>query len=181
MRLLILINPQIDFCEGGALEIEGANEFLKKTSEQISNFDKIICIKEWHPANHICFAANHPWRYPGQIIQFKGKEIRLMLTHCVQNQFGAMVHPILKEIKFDLEINVGSDQFQESDQQLSTMIEKKLASFFKSQNIEEVKFLGLVHNEFVNNLEKNLLHFFPNIRIFPSDILNYSHPESNLK
>ncbi len=176
MKALILINPQIDFTAGGALEITGATELLQAVAEQSKYFEKIVCVKEWHPADHICFAANHPWRYPGQEITFHGKQIKLMLTHCVQDQFGAMVHPTCKSLNFDIELELGSDQFQESDQNISTIFQKELAPFFMEHTIKEVKTVGLVHNEIDKYLGELLSNFFPKINLLTPEVLKYLHP-----
>lgn len=88
-RALILVDIQIDFCPGGALEVENGHRVIPVANRLARQFDLVVATKDWHPANHGSFAANHPWRKPGQVIELNGLEQILWPMHCVQHTFGA--------------------------------------------------------------------------------------------
>jgi len=176
MKLLIVLNPQIDFCEGGALEIEGAGELLEQLSKLATEFDQVICIKESHPANHVSFAANHPWRYPGQTINFQGKELQLTITHCVQGQFGSMFHSNVKEIIFDQVINFGQQEYIETDREIRELFDRLPADFFSKNKFTYIQIAGLVHNNMAESLKNLIQSSFSKIEVVDDLILKYKAP-----
>lgn len=96
MRALILVDLQVDFCALGALEVPGGDEVIPVANDLMGKFDYVVATKDWHPGNHGSFAANHPWRKPGQVIDLHGLEQVLWPIHCVQNSFGAEFHAALQ-------------------------------------------------------------------------------------
>jgi nicotinamidase/pyrazinamidase len=89
MRALILVDLQNDFCADGALEVPDGNAVVPIANRLMPLFDVVVATQDWHPANHESFAANHPWRKPGQIIDLHGLPQMLWVIHCVQNTYGA--------------------------------------------------------------------------------------------
>lgn len=86
---LLLIDLQNDFCPLGALPIEGGDQVIPIANALMPHFDLVVATQDWHPANHGSFAANHPWRKPGQVIDLHGLPQVLWTIHCVQHSFGA--------------------------------------------------------------------------------------------
>jgi nicotinamidase/pyrazinamidase len=72
MKALLLIDLQNDFCPGGALAVEEGNLLIPIANELMPRFEMVLATQDWHPANHGSFAANHPWRKPGQVIDLNG-------------------------------------------------------------------------------------------------------------
>lgn len=57
---LIIIDPQNDFCDGGALAVPKANEIFDEINLfMIEPFKKIIITLDSHPPNHISFASSN--------------------------------------------------------------------------------------------------------------------------
>lgn len=86
MNLLIIVDPQYDFIEGGKLPVEGGTKALDNVANLIKKGDigQVIITKDWHPADHVSFE------------HFGGK----FPEHCVQNSYGAKVYqPIIDAIK----------------------------------------------------------------------------------
>ena len=90
MRALILVDLQNDFCAFGALAVPGGNDVIPIANDLMEQFDLVVATQDWHPANHGSFAANHPWRKPGQVIDLHGLPQVLWTIHCVQDTFGAV-------------------------------------------------------------------------------------------
>lgn len=89
MKTLLLIDLQNDFCPGGALAVDEGNLLIPIANALMPKFDLVIATQDWHPATHGSFAANHPWRKPGQVINLNGLPQVLWPIHCVQESFGA--------------------------------------------------------------------------------------------
>lgn len=89
MKALILVDLQYDFCSGGALAVAEGDAVIPIANQLMTKFDVVVATQDWHPANHESFAANHPWRRPGQVIDLHGLQQVLWPIHCVQDSFGA--------------------------------------------------------------------------------------------
>ncbi len=100
MKALILENLQIDFFPGGAMEIAGSDQLIPLWNQLIADHEIVIAALEWHPANHVSFAANHPWRRFGQVIEVEGLSVELFAIHCVQKTFGALINSGIQKEKF---------------------------------------------------------------------------------
>lgn len=86
MNLLIIVDPQYDFIEGGKLPVVGGTKALDNVANLIKKGDigQVIITKDWHPANHVSFE-----HFGGDFPE-----------HCVQDSFGAKVYqPIIDAIK----------------------------------------------------------------------------------
>ncbi|MCQ2207516.1 MAG: isochorismatase family protein [Paludibacteraceae bacterium] len=77
-KLLLIVDPQIDFISG-SLPVGGADDAMKKLGEYIKQHDGDYMLKvvttDWHPYHHCSFKAQGgPWP-----------------MHCVQNTVGAAI------------------------------------------------------------------------------------------
>src|SRR5699024_8783202 len=52
-------------------------------------FDHVVASQDWHPADHLSFAIQHPGFEPFQSTEVDGLEQILWPMHCVQNSAGA--------------------------------------------------------------------------------------------
>ncbi len=89
MNALIIVDLQNDFLPGGALAVPRGDEVIPLANELQPKFDLVLATKDWHPADHGSFAANHPGKKPGDRILLDGIEQILWPVHCVQNTRGA--------------------------------------------------------------------------------------------
>jgi len=88
-QALILVDLQIDFCPLGALPVPEGDQVVPVANALMPHFSTVVATQDWHPANHGSFAAIHPWRKPGQVIDLHGLPQVLWPIHCVQESFGA--------------------------------------------------------------------------------------------
>jgi nicotinamidase/pyrazinamidase len=89
MKALVLVDIQNDFLPGGALAVPQGDMIMPLANQVQREFKLIVATQDWHPANHLSFAANHPGKKPGDIIPLNGQKQVLWPVHCVQNTFGA--------------------------------------------------------------------------------------------
>jgi nicotinamidase/pyrazinamidase len=148
---LIEIDVQNDFCPGGALAVPQGSDVVKPlnilASLFASNGGRVIATQDWHPANHVSFAASHKGKKPGDIIGLpEAKGQVLWQEHCVQGSKGANFHQGLDLTPVNLILRKGFREkldsysaFFENDQKTSTGLE----GFLKSLGIKTVVIGGL--------------------------------------
>lgn len=95
MNALLLVDLQNDFCPDGPLAVPEGDLVIPIANRLAEAFDLVVVTQDWHPADHGSFAANHPGKEPGELIQLGGLEQVLWPVHCVQNTPGAEFHPDL--------------------------------------------------------------------------------------
>lgn len=143
---LILINLQIDFCSGGAMEIPKGEDLIPLANQLMGVFDHNLAVIDWHPANHISFAGNHPWRHIGQTMTIDGLAQMLFPFHCVKDSFGAHFYPGLEKDKITkvfqkgTEVNIDDySSFFDADKRRDTLLNK----YLKEQGVENLFLMGL--------------------------------------
>ncbi len=143
---LLLIDLQNDFCPLGALPVEEGDLVIPIANALIPHFDTIVATQDWHPANHGSFAANHPWRKPGQVIDLHGLPQVLWPIHCVQDSFGAEFVQELNQEKITKVFTKGTDPtidsysgFFDNDHRKAT----GMGDWLKEQGIDTVYVMGL--------------------------------------
>ncbi|QYC08917.1 bifunctional nicotinamidase/pyrazinamidase [Brevundimonas nasdae] len=93
---LLVIDPQNDFCEGGALAVAGGAWIMPLINQLAERFDKVIATQDWHTSDQISFASNHPGATPFTEIEVAYGRQMLWPDHCLQGSAGADFHPDVK-------------------------------------------------------------------------------------
>jgi nicotinamidase/pyrazinamidase len=146
MRALICVDIQNDFCPGGALEVEDGLAAAKVANDLMERFDLVVATQDWHPANHKSFAAMHPWRRPGDVIELNGLEQILWPIHCVQGSFGAEFVRELRTEAFEEVFVKGTDPEIDSYSGFFDNGHRKatgLGDYLKEKGVEELYIVGL--------------------------------------
>lgn len=146
MKALICVDIQNDFCPGGSLEVREGDQVVPVANRLMEDFDLVVATQDWHPANHKSFAAMHPWRYPGDVIDLNGLEQILWPIHCVQGSFGAEFAPGLNTNSFEKVFVKGTDQEIDSYSGFFDNGHRKatgLGDYLKDKGVQEVYILGL--------------------------------------
>lgn len=105
-RALLIIDVQIDFCEGGALACKGgaavATAITRHIAENRSHYDHVIASRDWHTPN-----SQNSGHFPAA-----GEEPDYVNTwppHCIAGDVGAKYHENLDVSLIDLHIKKGQD------------------------------------------------------------------------
>ncbi|GLR91345.1 bifunctional nicotinamidase/pyrazinamidase [Bradyrhizobium iriomotense] len=93
--VLLVIDVQNDFCTGGALAVPGGERVVPAINRIAQKFANVVLTQDWHPADHVSFASNHPNKRPFEAIDLDYGVQVLWPTHCVQGTPGAEFHPDL--------------------------------------------------------------------------------------
>jgi nicotinamidase/pyrazinamidase len=143
---LLVIDAQNDFCPGGALAVADGDAIMAPVSRIAQRFETVVLTQDWHPADHISFAAGHPGKMPFDLIDLPYGPQVLWPTHCVQATPGAALHPELDIPHARLIIRKGANRlvdsysaFLEADRTTKTGLD----GYFTSLGIRHVYVCGL--------------------------------------
>ena len=126
---LILVDIQNDFCPGGALAVAEGDAVVAVVNRLMPHFRLIVSTLDWHPANHISFREQGgPWP-----------------PHCVQNTFGAELHPALEaeHISHTFRKAATADQDAYSEFEGADDNHRSLDEYLKSRGVRRVYLAGL--------------------------------------
>ncbi|WP_297800546.1 bifunctional nicotinamidase/pyrazinamidase [uncultured Brevundimonas sp.] len=90
---LIVVDPQNDFCEGGALAVDGGASIMPLINDIAARFKTVVVSQDWHAPDQISFASNHEGAAPFTQIEVEYGPQMLWPDHCVQGSQGADFHP----------------------------------------------------------------------------------------
>ncbi|AHI65307.1 bifunctional nicotinamidase/pyrazinamidase [Burkholderia thailandensis] len=107
--VLLVIDVQNDFMPGGALAVAHGDEIVPVINRLAARFDHVVLTQDWHPRDHVSFAANHPGRAPFSTVELPYGEQVLWPVHCVQGTQGAALHGDLDIPQARLVIRKGHD------------------------------------------------------------------------
>ncbi|WP_114388960.1 bifunctional nicotinamidase/pyrazinamidase [Notoacmeibacter marinus] len=143
---LLVIDMQNDFCEGGALAVDGATSIVPVVNSLIAGYDHVILTQDWHPAGHSSFASQHEGKAPFETVAMPYGEQTLWPDHCLQGSEGAAFHAGLEWTKAELVIRKGFrpeidsySAFRENDRQTPT----GLAFYLRERQITDLVLCGL--------------------------------------
>jgi nicotinamidase/pyrazinamidase len=146
MRALLLIDLQNDFLPGGALAIPGGNEVVPVANRLMHEYELVVATQDWHPADHLSFASQHPGRQVGDVIQPDGLAQILWPDHCVQNTPGADFAANLDRARIQHVVQKGTDRridsysgFFDNARRQATGLEE----YLRSRQVDAVHLVGL--------------------------------------
>jgi nicotinamidase/pyrazinamidase len=145
-NVLIVTDPQRDFCPGGALAVPHGDEIIPAVNRLARRFAHVVITQDWHPPDHTSFASAHPNRAPFETIALDYGQQTLWPDHCVQGTPGASFHPDLDIPHAELVIRKGFHRtidsysaFRENDRRTPT----GLAGYLRERGFERVTLCGL--------------------------------------
>ena len=104
---LIVVDVQNDFCPGGALAVAEGDRVVPLVNRIAPLFAVRVFTQDWHPADHMSFAASHPGAAPFTTVAMPYGPQVLWPVHCVQGTPGAEFHPDLETVTADIVVRKG--------------------------------------------------------------------------
>jgi nicotinamidase/pyrazinamidase len=145
-EVLIVTDPQVDFCPGGALAVPRGDEIIPAINQLARRFKHVIITQDWHPPGHASFASTHRGRSPFDTVMLDYGAQTLWPDHCVQGTPGATFHPALDIPHAELMVRKGYhtgidsySAFRENDRKTLT----GLAGYLRERGFERVTICGL--------------------------------------
>ncbi|MEX0502945.1 bifunctional nicotinamidase/pyrazinamidase [Alphaproteobacteria bacterium LSUCC0719] len=146
MKALVVIDPQIDFCPGGALAVSDGDSIMQPINEMMGAFDLVILTQDWHPEGHSSFASSHEGAAPFTLTDMPYGPQVLWPDHCIQGRQGAEFHPALDTVRADAVIRKGTNPavdsysaFFENDKATAT----GLAGLLRDRGCQDLTMVGL--------------------------------------
>jgi nicotinamidase/pyrazinamidase len=144
--VLIVVDVQNCFVEGGTLPVKGGAEVVPVINKLANSFANIVVTQDWHTAGHASFASAHGGKKPFETTKLTYGDQVLWPDHCVQGTEDAAVHKDLKLPTAQLIIRKGYHKgmdsysaFEEADHKTAT----GLAGYLKARGIKTVFVTGL--------------------------------------
>ena len=148
MNALILVDLQNDFAPGGALPVPEGDRVvpLANDLQRHGRIDLVVATQDWHPPGHGSFAASHPGKRPGEVIDLNGLTQVLWPVHCVQGSPGARFIPALDTTRVERVFQKGTDPAIDSYSGFFDNGHRKatgLGDYLKETGVSDVYVLGL--------------------------------------
>lgn len=146
MKALIIVDVQNDFCPGGALAVREGDAVVPIINALQPAFDLMVATQDWHPADHLSFAANHAGKSPGEVIELDGLRQVLWPAHCVQGTAGAELVSALDTSRIACIFPKGTEREIDSYSGFFDNGHKRatgLGDFLKEQSAAEIYVAGL--------------------------------------
>jgi nicotinamidase/pyrazinamidase len=160
--VLLVVDVQNDFCPGGTLAVPFGDAVVRLINHIAHKFETVVLTQDWHPANHISFAENHPGKPAFTKIHLPYGEQMLWPAHCVMETSGAALHPDLAIPHASLLLRKGShpnvdsySAFLEADRTTKTGLD----GYFASRGITEIYLCGLALDYCVAWSAEDARHF----------------------
>lgn len=143
---LLVVDAQYGFMPGGGLPVEGGDAIVPVINRIAPRFANVVLTQDWHPRDHVSFAASHPGRAPFETIRLPYGEQVLWPTHCVQGTHDAALHADLRIDHAQLIVRKGFRReldsysaFVEADRRTTT----GLAAYLGARGIRALYLCGL--------------------------------------
>lgn len=146
MTALVVVDVQNDFLPGGALAVPHGDEVVPVANRVAPWFDLVVATQDWHPPDHGSFAANHPGREPGEVIDLYGISQVLWPVHCVQETPGAELAAALDTSRFAAVFRKGTDPRIDSYSGFFDNGHRRatgLGDWLRDRGVEDLVVLGL--------------------------------------
>jgi nicotinamidase/pyrazinamidase len=147
--VLLVIDVQNDFCDGGALPVPRGQEVVPAIHRIARAFGHAVLTQDWHPQDHHSFASNHPGRAPFETVETSHGHQVLWPDHCVQGSLGAAFHPHLQLDNAELILRKGCrstidsySAFNENDRLTRT----GLTGYLRERGLGRIFLTGLAYD-----------------------------------
>ena len=151
--VLVVVDMQYDFLPGGSLAVAGGDEIVPLINTLARHFTNVVFTQDWHPADHISFASQHPGKAPFETIELPYGTQVLWPDHCMWNTHGAALSADLDIPHGQLIIRKGYVRsidsysgFQEADRRTKTGLE----GYVRARGFKRLFIAGLATDFCVN-------------------------------
>ena len=152
---LLIIDPQLDFCKGGALAVAGGDDIMDDINFLSLLFRTkgaiTVISQDWHVDAHKSFAKAHEGAEAFSQVQMPYGDQRLWPDHCIQGSKGAEFHPKIAGAVVRAEMIVRKGTNPEVDSYSAFLENDKvtktgLAGYLRDKGIERIFIVGLARD-----------------------------------
>ena len=120
----MVVDPQIDFCPGGALAVPNGDRIFPAVNRVAAHFPVVVASRDWHPPNHVSF-------------QSRGG---IWPVHCQASTPGAEFHPTFDTSAVQQVFSKGTDPDREA---YSAFDGTGLADWLHAHDVDRIFIAGL--------------------------------------
>ncbi|MGC9366563.1 MAG: isochorismatase family protein [bacterium] len=121
-QALLVVDLQNDFCSGGALEVQQADQIVPRINKVMNKFKLVVASQDYHPPETIHF---NQWP-----------------VHCVKGTAGAEFHPDFLRNQVALVVRTGTTS-EDHGYSAFESTEVDLSNYLKSQGVKKLYVCGL--------------------------------------
>jgi len=128
------------------LAVADGDAVVPRINAAMADYSVRVLTQDWHPADHLSFAANHPGAADYDTAQMPYGPQVLWPVHCVQGSHGAAFHPALHTDAADLILRKGFragidsySAFFENDRTTPTGLE----GYLRARGVARITLTGL--------------------------------------
>jgi nicotinamidase/pyrazinamidase len=142
---LLVVDLQVDFLPAGRLGVPGGDEVIPLANRLARAFPLVVLTQDWHPPDHLSFAAGHPGRAPFEIVDMPYGGQILWPEHCVWGSPGAAFAPGLDIPQAGLVLRKGWNRAVDSYSAFNEAdgTPTGLAGYLAQRGVSRVFLLGL--------------------------------------
>ncbi len=144
--VFVVVDVQNCFTPGGSLAVKEGDQIVPLINRIAKQFKHVVITQDWHTADHISFASQHPGKKPFETMKLAYGTQVLWPDHCVQGTEGAALHKDLDIPHAELVIRKGYRRevdsysaFLEADKKTPT----GLTGYLKQRGLKRAYFAGL--------------------------------------
>lgn len=173
-KILIIVDAQYDFLDGGKLGVDGAKATMNRLSvyinEHYKDYDAIILTADWHLPSHCSFKENGGIWPP----------------HCIQFSNGAAIYePILNMLNYHkVDYTILTKGCDEDHEEYSVFKNEKSCNYLKAfKDVETVDFCGIALNYCLKDsaIDSKKVFTKANIRVLKSYCPSIGDPTEAIK
>jgi nicotinamidase/pyrazinamidase len=121
---LLIVDPQVDFCPGGALAVPGGHQIFDAVNRAAERLPIVVASRDWHPEDHVSYEhRGGPWP-----------------VHCQAGTAGAEFHPALDRSRLHEVFSKGTESDEEA---YSAFQGTGLADWLRSRGVQRLFVAGL--------------------------------------
>jgi nicotinamidase/pyrazinamidase len=143
---LLVIDVQNCFVPGGSLAVKDGDKIVPLINQLAKRFANVVLTQDWHTADHVSFASQHPGKKPFETLPMSYGVQVLWPDHCVQGTASAALAPGLDIPHAQLVLRKGYHKdvdsysaFLEADRKTET----GLAGYLHERKIKRLFLCGL--------------------------------------
>jgi nicotinamidase/pyrazinamidase len=121
---LLIVDPQVDFCPGGALPVPGGDRIFDAVNRAARMAPVVVASRDWHPPDHVSFKAQGG----------------IWPVHCVRDTPGAEFYPALDTSRIQKVVSKATERSQEA---YSAFAGTDLEAYLRSQGVKRLFVGGL--------------------------------------
>lgn len=143
---LLVVDVQVGFLPGGNLPVPEGDAVVPVANALARRYANVVLTQDWHPADHLSFASQHPGRRPFETVEMPYGPQVLWPDHCVMGTRDAEFAPGLDIPHARAVLRKGHrpevdsySGFLEADRRTPT----GLAAYLREHGVTEVHICGL--------------------------------------